>query len=164
MRTSPTDLPTPRRRRRLELSLAALFVVVHLVAPIVVGECYPITISPMFCDQPAQCCTYQVTDGRGKSLDPEIFGLHLVYDGNPPGLGMGITPAPTLHPYCAPCSQEKVSHHVREVIQREQIEGPVTIYKRDLIPRDHKIATEETQWEVRLETETAPDADEEAVR
>jgi len=44
---------TPRRSRSLELWLAAAFTVVHLVAPVVIGERYPFTISPMFYDQPA---------------------------------------------------------------------------------------------------------------
>ena len=87
MKTGPA---APRRSRSLELCLAAAFTVVHLVAPIVIGERYPFTISPMFYDQPAECCTYVVTDTDGRGLDAQLFNLHLVYDGNPPGLGMGI--------------------------------------------------------------------------
>ena len=138
----------PRRSRSLELWLAAAFTVVHLVAPVVIGERYPFTISPMFYDQPAECCTYVVTGADGSVLDAERFNLHLVYDGNPPGLGMGIEPTETLHPYCLPCEQQKVTDHVRSIMRQEGIAGPITITRRHLFAQDHKIADETDQWQV----------------
>ena len=83
--------------RKLELFCVIAFVSVNLVAPMVVGEMYPFTISPMFSDQPQEYCVYEVLDQNGQLIDSEPFGLHLVYDGNPPGLGMGIQAQPTLH-------------------------------------------------------------------
>ena len=141
----------PRRSRSLELCLAAAFTVVHLVAPIVIGERYPFTISPMFYDQPAECCTYVVTDTDGRVLDAQRFNLHLVYDGNPPGLGMGIEPTETLHPYCLPCQQQQVTDHVRAIMQREGIAGPITIARRHLFPQNHKIVDETDQWQVSID-------------
>ena len=141
-----------RRSRSMELWLAAAFVVIHLVAPVVIGERYPFTISPMFYDQPAECCTYVVTGPDGSVLDAERFNLHLVYDGNPPGLGMGIEPTETLHPYCLPCQQQQVTDHVRAIMRREGIPGPITITRRHLFAQDHKIAEETDQWQVSIES------------
>ena len=75
--------------RKLEILCVVAFVVINLVGPMVVGEMYPFTISPMFSDQPSQYSVYEVFDENGQPIDSEPFGLHLVYDGNPPGLGMG---------------------------------------------------------------------------
>ena len=97
-----------------------VFVVVSLFAPVVVGELYPFTISPMFCDQPNQYCTYQLFDERGETLDLETFGLHLVYDGNPPGLGMGIEAQERLHEFGVVPEIESVADHVRKVVDAQQ--------------------------------------------
>jgi len=140
----------PRRSRSLELWLAAAFAFVHLVAPVVIGERYPFTISPMFYDQPAECCTYVLTGADGAVLDTERFNLHLVYDGNPPGLGMGIEPTETLHPYCLPCELQQVTEHVRGIMRQEGIAGPITITRRHLFHKDHRIADETDQWQVSI--------------
>lgn len=97
-----------------EMWAVGAFVAVSLVAPLVVGEMYPFTISPMFCDQPSQYCTYRLTDESGKALDLDPFGLHLVYDGNPPGLGMGVESSPRLHEFGHVPEIEAVVMHVRE--------------------------------------------------
>ena len=131
--------------------MAGAFAVAHLVAPVVIGERYPFTISPMFYDQPAECCTYQVTDADGTALDQERFNLHLVYDGNPPGLGMGIEPTATLHPYSQPCQRQEVTDHVRSIMRRDGITGPITITRRHLFHQDYKIADETDRWEVSIE-------------
>jgi len=108
-------LSQPPKNRPIELVAVVVFVVVNLFAPLVVGEMYPFTISPMFCDQPTQYCTYQLYDEAGSELDLETFGLHLVYDGNPPGLGMGIEAAPQLHPFGVVPEVDEVASHVRKV-------------------------------------------------
>ena len=153
----------PRRPRSMELWLAAAFMLVHLVAPVVIGERYPFTISPMFYDQPAECCTYVVTAADGSLLEAEQFNLHLVYDGNPPGLGMGIEPTETLHPYCQPCQRQKVTDHVRGIMQRESIAGPITIKRRHLFARNHRIADESDQWEISIEAADQPSNSDESV-
>ncbi len=150
-------------RRSLELWLASAFALVHLVAPVVVGERYPFTISPMFYDQPAECCTYVLTGADGSVLDAERFNLHLVYDGNPPGLGMGIEPTKTLHPYCLPCQRQQVTDHVRAVMLQEGIAGPITIARRHLFPQDHKIADETDQWQVTIDAADENDGNDESV-
>ncbi|QEG20678.1 hypothetical protein [Mariniblastus fucicola] len=107
------------RKRRTELVAVGAFIVVNLLAPVVVGEMYPFTISPMFCDQPKQYCTYQLFDQDGKELDLEAFGLHLVYDGNPPGLGMGIEAAPQLHGFGEVPELDEVVAHVRKIADED---------------------------------------------
>ena len=48
---------------------------------------------------------------------PRPFGLHLVYDGNPPGLGMGVVAAPTLHDYDAVIDEATVREHVQRLLR-----------------------------------------------
>ena len=87
-----TDDPIqPIKSRGLELAAVVVFVVVNLFAPLVVSEMYPFAISPMFCDQPSQYCTYQLFDEAGNGIDSEDFGLHMVYDGNLQGWGWGLS-------------------------------------------------------------------------
>lgn len=154
--TKRGNSPASYRSRALELWLAAAFAVVHLVAPVVIGERYPFTISPMFYDQPAECCTYRLTGADGTDLDEEQFNLHLVYDGNPPGLGMGIEPTETLHPYCLPCQQQQVTDHVRAIMKRSGIAGPITVARRHLFHQNHKIIDETDQWEVSIDGPDQP--------
>jgi len=104
------------KSRRVELIAVALFVVVNLFAPLVVGEMYPFTVSPMFRDQPKQYCTYQLFDESGNEIDVEAFGLHLVYDGNPPGLGMGIEAFPRMHEFGEVPEMTDVIDHVRSLL------------------------------------------------
>lgn len=108
-----SGINSAKRSRRPELIAVCAFVAVNLFAPFLVGEMYPFTISPMFSDQPSQYCTYRILDEGGGELDLEPFGLHLVYDGNPPGLGMGIEAAPRLHGFGDVPELETVAKHVR---------------------------------------------------
>lgn len=98
--------------RKLETFCVVAFVIVNLVAPLVIGEVFPFTISPMFSDQPAEYCVYRVLDQNGQLIDGEPFGLHLIYDGNPPGLGMGIQAQPTLHGFGETVTLEQLRSHV----------------------------------------------------
>lgn len=86
-----------RLRRKIELTAIFLFILVNLVGPMFIGECYPLTISPMFCGQLSQYCKYSVSDPEGNELDLNLFSLHQVYDGNPVGLGVGLRPQWTLN-------------------------------------------------------------------
>jgi hypothetical protein len=108
----------PRKRRTIEIVAVGVFIAINVIAPFAVGELYPFTVSPMFRDQPKQYCTYQLFDDDGNKLELEPYGLHLVYDGNPPGLGMGIEAAPTLHPFGEVPDIETVEQHVLGVVRR----------------------------------------------
>lgn len=105
--------------RKLEIVFVALFVIANLAAPFLLGEVYPITVAPMFSDQPEHYATYEVVSDAGESLDLKRFGLHLVYDGNPPGLGMGIVPSPTLHKFGEVVDEAQLRRHVQKVLQNE---------------------------------------------
>jgi hypothetical protein len=109
------------RSRKTELIAICVFVVVNLFAPFLVGEMYPFTVSPMFRDQPSQYCTYELLDENGNQLELEPFGLHLVYDGNPPGLGMGIEAAPRLHGFGEVPEFDLVIEHVRSKASSMQL-------------------------------------------
>ena len=102
------------QHRKLEIICVVAFVIVNLVAPLVVGEVYPFTISPMFSDHPSEYCVYRVLDQHGQPIDCEPFGLHLVYDGNPPGLGMGIQAQTTLHRFGETATLEQLKAHVED--------------------------------------------------
>ena len=113
--------------RKLETFCVVAFVVVNLLAPLVIGEVFPFTISPMFSDQPAEYCVYRVLDRDGHPIDSEPFGLHLVYDGNPPGLGMGVQAQPTLHAFGETATLEQVKSHVKsKLVDMPEVES-VTI-------------------------------------
>ena len=132
---------------------AAAFVLVHLTSPLWIGELYPFTISPMFCDCPQTCCQYEVFDEEGAPLEAQQFNLHMVYDGNPPGLGMGIVPYATLHPFGEVATKEEVVNHVREILNSKN--GPaakrVVVHQHRFFAADHQIQQEEKVWTVDAE-------------
>jgi hypothetical protein len=146
------ELPVSARRnghrKLIELLAIAAFVVVNLLAPIVFGELYPFTVSPMFSDQPSQYCTYQIFDSAGQELDPEQFGLHLVYDGNPPGLGMGIVPKPTLHAFGDVVDESTVRQHVQQVMKQSNVPGPLTIKRTHVAGGEPRLKTTVDEWTV----------------
>ena len=93
---------------------------------------YPFTISPMFSDQPNEYCVYEVFDESGQPIDSEPFGLHLVYDGNPPGLGMGIQAHPTLHGFGETSTVDQLRSHVQKKLA-EMPEREFVTVKRSLV-------------------------------
>lgn len=140
--------PSRTGHKRIELLAIAAFVIVNLLAPIVLGELYPFTVSPMFSDHPSEYCTYELYDSDGKELDAEAFGLHLVYDGNPPGLGMGVTPTPTLHPFGEVCDERAVRQHVQKVMKESGIAGPLTVKRTHVTGGEPQLKTTTEQWVV----------------
>ena len=118
--------------RKLEILCVVAFVIINLVGPMVVGEMYPFTISPMFSDQPSQYSVYEVFDENGQPIDSEPFGLHLVYDGNPPGLGMGIQAHPTLHGFGETSTVDQLRSHVQKKLA-EMPEREFVTVKRSLV-------------------------------
>ena len=119
MNSTNVNSQTPARRRG-EMITVAVFIAISILVPLFVGELYPFTVSPMFRDQPKHYCTYELSDETGVQLDLETYGLHLVYDGNPPGLGMGIEAPATLHEFGEVPTLETVVDHLREVTAFQQ--------------------------------------------
>ena len=145
---SPSSVHPQTGRNRFELLAVTTFVVGNLLAPIVLGELYPFTVSPMFSDQPSQYCTYEIFDSAGQNLDPELFGLHLVYDGNPPGLGMGVKPTPTLHAFGEFRDESTVRQHVQQVMRQNDIAGPLTIKRTHVAGGEPQLKTTIDNWVV----------------
>jgi hypothetical protein len=69
-----------------------IFLTAHIVVPLVWGDLYPFTSAPMFRDSPTQYCNYHVFAPDGSELPQEDWLVQRVYDGNPFGYGVGITP------------------------------------------------------------------------
>ena len=76
----------------LPLVFVSLFLSAHVVVPLVWGDVYPFTSAPMFRDQPERYCDYHVFAPDGSELPHEDWLVQRVYDGNPVGYGVGITP------------------------------------------------------------------------
>ena len=103
----PTSPPI-RRPSAAVLACCAAFVAANLMVPLTLGDVYPFTVAPMFCDAPQAYCNYRVYDPDGNLLadnstrridppgGPDPFCLRRYYDGNPPGLGVGVCPPPTI--------------------------------------------------------------------
>lgn len=142
----PEPEPPLGKNCRIELLAVAAFVLLNLLAPILCGELYPFTVSPMFSDQPSAYCTYEIFDSNGKELDPELFGLHLVYDGNPPGLGMGIVPRPTLHEFGEVCDEQTVANQVRQTMRDADVVGPLTVKRTHVEGGEPRLKTTTQEW------------------
>ena len=84
-----------------------------MLGPILLGECYPFSIAPMFCEQPTCYCEYAITGPNGEALSLEAFGLQRIYDGNPVGLGVGIVPPETLDRFGEVPTPDQVISHVQ---------------------------------------------------
>ena len=126
--------------------------VVNLFAPWVMGERYPFTISPMFSDQPTQFCVYDLSTVDGQPVDARPFGLHLVYDGNPPGLGMGVVAAPMLHHYDTIADEATVRDHVQRLLRDDpdnQWPDTVIVMRRVGTMQDNRIVETIDRWEIR---------------
>ena len=139
-----SEVPT----RKWELGVVLIFVIVHLAAPLVIGERYPFTVAPMFRDQPSCYCTYEVEDVNGKTLDSKQFGLHLVYDGNPVGFGVGLKPVPTMHPFGTVPSESEVREYLRPVLESRGLDC-VVVTQIQVRCKDHAPETTKSRWTVR---------------
>ena len=122
----------------------------NLAAPFLLGEVYPITVAPMFSDQPKHYATYQVVTDAGEELPPELFGLHLVYDGNPPGLGMGIEPVPTLHAFGEVADEAELRDHVKQILQSDSFAGVkfVIVKQHFVCCQDHGLCREDREFRI----------------
>lgn len=104
----------------------------------------------MFCDSPTQCCRYEVFAADGTTLDAKQFNLHMVYDGNPPGLGMGIVPESTLHPFGEVASQQQVVAHVQSILKDSAADLPnqVVVHQHHYFSADNRIRHEKKVWTI----------------
>lgn len=96
------------------MAAAAVFIVVNLVAPFVLGDMYPFTLAPMFRDEPVLYCEYEVRGPDDEELDVEHFALARVYDGNPRGMGVGIVPPITIDRFGLKPTPDEIKAHVKQ--------------------------------------------------
>jgi len=124
---SDPAFPTAVRRPSILVLVACgLFVGANLLIPLTLGDVYPFTIAPMFCDAPQVYCNYRVFGSDGAKLadnstrrsdppgSPDPFCLRRYYDGNPCGLGVGVCPPQTLDggQFGGLHSEEHVRRHI----------------------------------------------------
>ena len=108
-----------RRRHRAEILFCSLFVAVNLIVPMLCDDLYPFTSAPMFRDHPRQYCNYSVFAPEGNELPAADFLVQRVYDGNPPGVGVGIAPPPVLEQvFGTVADRRQVSQHVRKILSK----------------------------------------------
>lgn len=136
---------------RWQLVAAGLFVAIQLIAPFTLGERYPFTISPMFQDQPGEYCLYEVLGPEGERLDPRPWGLHLVYDGNPPGLGVGLRPTPTLHSFGEVASEAEIAEWIQPRLKAQGREQ-VTVRQTVVRPAGYRLTEESREWTISRES------------
>ncbi len=125
---------------------------VQLVAPFVVGEVYPFTVSPMFSDCPNCYAVYEIFDEAGNPVDTRLLGLHLVYDGNPPGFGVGVCPSPTFHAFGEIGDRQEITHHIRQHMLIDA-NFPRKLRVRQLVVKGgaEQLESDEQEWTVELE-------------
>ena len=105
-------------KRSFEKIAVVAFVVINLLGPFLIGERYPFTIAPMFCDEPSQFAEYELYDAEGNRLSLAEFQLQRNYDGNPPGLGVGIQPPSTFDTFGEVPTREELHAHVQAMLQK----------------------------------------------
>lgn len=91
------------------------FILVGLLGPIILGERYPFSIAPMFCQQPTCYCEYTIFDPSGEPIELHRFQLQRVYDGNPEGMGVGIKPPATLDQFGSVPTEEQLIEHMQGI-------------------------------------------------
>lgn len=148
--TTPTAI---RRPSPAVLACCAAFVAANLIVPLTLGDVYPFTIAPMFCDAPQSYCNYRVYDPQGNRLAdnstrridppgaPDPFCLRRYYDGNPTGLGVGVCPPPTIDggQFGSVHDEQHVRRHIAACLAtqadlafvevEQQIVGPIDDYR-----------------------------------
>jgi hypothetical protein len=92
-----TSSPGSGRLRPGDWIAILFFVTTNVVVPLVKVELYPFSRFPMFAGAPRQLVVYRVTDPFGRELPARDFGLELNPDDNPPTVGHGFLPLPTLN-------------------------------------------------------------------
>ncbi len=102
--------------RVLPLALVGLFLSAHVVVPLVWGDIYPFTSAPMFRDKPQQYCNYHILAPDGTELRQEDWLVQRVYDGNPVGYGVGVSPPAVIEQHFGVVHDER---QVREHIRRQ---------------------------------------------
>ena len=89
-----------------------VFLGANVLVPLVCGDIFPFTSSPMFRDAPRAYCVYRAFGPDGMEIPVETLLLQRVYDGNPPGYGVGIRPPDTLARFGEIAAESEIKKHV----------------------------------------------------
>ncbi|MFN0018557.1 MAG: hypothetical protein ACKVP0_09875 [Pirellulaceae bacterium] len=108
----------------LQLVIVGLFLAAHILVPLGCGDVYPFTSAPMFRDKPEQYCNYRILAPDGTELPQEDWLVQRVYDGNPVGYGVGVTPPAVIEQKFGIVHDE---HSVREHIRRQFLNQSATV-------------------------------------
>ncbi len=144
------------------LAVGVLLVANALIPPLC-GDIYPFTSGPMFRDAPTRYADYRVFDPAGNELptrhyaldkdkteDPLLLGR--VYDGNPVGYGVGISPPPVLEQKFGVVHDEAtVRRHIQQQLARpENAKYLYVVVEQDVIgPVDGRVGVVKTnRWTV----------------
>ena len=133
-------------KRTIQLVVVAAFVGVNLIAPFLLGEFHPFSMSPMFCETIDYYCEYQAFDPDGNELPLEAFHLQQVYDGNPLGMGAGIVPAETINHFNMRMPSIEVSEHVKPHVNASGYDQ--VLFRQTLIEAVNKSVGESEQVDV----------------
>lgn len=109
--TDPPSAPRPRLRPS-EACAIGVFLAANILVPLILGDVFPFTTAPMFRDAPQTYSVYRVFDPAGRELPAKDLKLQRIYDGNPPGYGVGIQPPHTLCVFGANATDEEIRLHV----------------------------------------------------
>jgi hypothetical protein len=109
----------------LPLAVIGLFLAAHVVMPLVWGDLYPFTSAPMFRDNPERYCNYRVFAPDGTELPQEDWLVQRVYDGNPAGYGVGVTPPGVIEQeFGVVHERQKVQEHIIRQFKNLPISHP----------------------------------------
>lgn len=109
------------RNSYLPLTIVGLFLAAHAFVPLVWGDIYPFTSAPMFRDKPERYCNYHVFAPDGTELPQEDWLVQRVYDGNPVGYGVGVTPPAVIEQEFGIVHDEaEIREHVARQFSGEQ--------------------------------------------
>ena len=123
------------RLRVVEIVFILAFLAANVIVPGVWGDVYPFTTAPMFRDTPQAYCIYRVFTMEGKELPAADFLLQRIYDGNPPGYGVGIRPPATLADFGRVASEAEIREHVARQLAANQV-AAVEIEQQIIGPRN----------------------------
>jgi hypothetical protein len=133
---TPTKNEQQPRMRWAEIVAILAFLAGNVIVPLVWGDVFPFTTAPMFRDTPQAYCIYRVFTTEGVELPAADFLLQRIYDGNPPGYGVGIQPPATLADFGRVASEAEIVSHVEQQLSAKEI-AAVEIEQEVIGPKDN---------------------------
>lgn len=100
------------------MGLIVAFVVVNVLVPVVFGEVFPFTCAPMFREAPRSYCNYRMFAPDGTELTPAEGMFERHYNGNPIGLGVGVTPPRSIDQFGAVHEEAAIREHGGQLLSQ----------------------------------------------